>query len=53
MRARPPINVAEIAAQFGGGGHALAAGCTLEPPLEQAIDRMYQAINKSLNSIII
>jgi len=28
LRSTSP-NVAEIAAQFGGGGHALAAGCTL------------------------
>jgi phosphoesterase RecJ-like protein len=36
MRCQPPYNVAEVAVQFGGGGHALAAGCTLDGPLERA-----------------
>jgi phosphoesterase RecJ-like protein len=36
MRSRPPYNVAEVAIQFGGGGHALAAGCTLDGPLARA-----------------
>jgi phosphoesterase RecJ-like protein len=36
MRSTPPYNVAEVALQFGGGGHALAAGCTLDGPLEAA-----------------
>jgi phosphoesterase RecJ-like protein len=36
MRSKSPYNVAEVAAQFGGGGHALAAGCTLDGPLERA-----------------
>jgi bifunctional oligoribonuclease and PAP phosphatase NrnA len=36
MRAVPPYDVAEVAAQFGGGGHTLAAGCTLEGPLDEA-----------------
>lgn len=29
FRCRPPYNVAQIAQQFGGGGHPLAAGCTV------------------------
>ncbi len=36
MRAVPPYNVAEVAMQMGGGGHVLAAGFTLDGPLEQA-----------------
>jgi phosphoesterase RecJ-like protein len=36
MRAVPPYNVAEVAVRLGGGGHALAAGCTLEGPLDKA-----------------
>ncbi len=36
MRAVPPYNVAEVAVRLGGGGHALAAGCTLDGPLERA-----------------
>lgn len=36
MRCSPPYDVAEVAARFGGGGHTLAAGCTLEGPLDEA-----------------
>ena len=36
MRAVPPYNVAEVAVRLGGGGHALAAGCSLDGPLEKA-----------------
>lgn len=36
FRCRPPYNVAEVAVSLGGGGHALAAGCTLPGPLDQA-----------------
>ena len=36
MRAVPPYNVAEVAQRFGGGGHALAAGCTVDGPLDKA-----------------
>lgn len=36
FRCRPPYNVAELAVNLGGGGHPLAAGCTLEGPLARA-----------------
>lgn len=36
LRCRPPYDVAEVALAFGGGGHALAAGCALDGPLEKA-----------------
>jgi phosphoesterase RecJ-like protein len=36
MRAVPPYNVAEVAVRLGGGGHALAAGCSLDGPLDKA-----------------
>ena len=28
LRTNPPVNAAEICAEFGGGGHAAAAGCS-------------------------
>lgn len=37
FRSRPPYNVAELAMNLGGGGHAQAAGCTLDGPLEAAV----------------
>lgn len=33
FRSRPPYDVAELAAVFGGGGHRYASGCTIEGPL--------------------
>ena len=36
FRCRPPFKVSELAMNLGGGGHDLAAGCTLEGPLEKA-----------------
>jgi phosphoesterase RecJ-like protein len=40
FRSRPPYNVAAIAEKMGGGGHVLAAGCTLEEPLAEATARV-------------
>ncbi len=36
LRCRPPYDVAVVATELGGGGHALAAGCTISGPLEEA-----------------
>lgn len=40
FRCRPPYNVAAVAEKLGGGGHFLAAGCTLEEPLADATARV-------------
>ena len=37
LRARDGADVNRIANVFGGGGHKLAAGCSLEPPLENVV----------------
>jgi bifunctional oligoribonuclease and PAP phosphatase NrnA len=44
FRSRDPMNVAEIAAKFGGGGHRLAAGAILAGSLEEAKTRVLAAI---------
>ncbi len=36
MRSSEKINVSEIAAKLGGGGHKHAAGCSFDCPLEEA-----------------
>ncbi|MGA8041910.1 MAG: bifunctional oligoribonuclease/PAP phosphatase NrnA [Terracidiphilus sp.] len=38
LRSKGRLNVAAIAEKLEGGGHENAAGCTLDGPLEQAID---------------
>ena len=49
MRSQPPYNVAEVATQFGGGGHALAAGCTLDGPLDRAESLLIDACRAALH----
>jgi len=44
LRADPGFDVAEVAIQFGGGGHALAAGCQLGGPLEEARERFLNVL---------
>lgn len=36
MRAKPGIDVQQVAAMFGGGGHKAASGCTIPLPLPEA-----------------
>ncbi len=50
LRARPPADAAKICAQFGGGGHKGAAGCTLHLPAEQASQAMLAAAERYLES---
>lgn len=44
LRAREPYDVARVAAQFGGGGHRLASGCTLDGPPQEAVQRLLEAL---------
>lgn len=46
LRAVEGCNVARLAAEFGGGGHALAAGCTMSLGLPVAINIMVSAMEK-------
>jgi phosphoesterase RecJ-like protein len=48
LRACPGFNAAAVAKAFGGGGHAGAAGCTLEMPLDQARDAVLARIGDDL-----
>lgn len=51
LRALPPADVSAIAKKLGGGGHALAAGCTLECPMEQAVETMLELIEEHLSEL--
>ncbi len=46
FRARPGYNVADIALDLGGGGHALASGCTIPGPLDQAVHDVVYRLRK-------
>ena len=48
FRATPGFDVAQVALQFGGGGHALAAGCNVPGPLEEARERVLSTLRTSL-----
>lgn len=48
FRCRPPYNVSEVAMNLGGGGHALAAGCTLPGPLAKAESMVIALTKESL-----
>jgi phosphoesterase RecJ-like protein len=37
FRCRPPYSVSELAESLGGGGHHLAAGCTIKGPLDEVV----------------
>jgi phosphoesterase RecJ-like protein len=48
LRALEGGNVAVLAARFGGGGHELAAGCTMNAKLSDAVEIMVAAMEKCL-----
>lgn len=38
MRSNGKVDVSRVAGHFNGGGHKMAAGCTMEGPMETAVD---------------
>jgi phosphoesterase RecJ-like protein len=44
LRSRGKLDMAAVARGFGGGGHAAAAGATLECPFAEACDRVRAAL---------
>jgi phosphoesterase RecJ-like protein len=50
IRTRAPLDATVLAKQFGGGGHARAAGCTVPEPLSQAKKTIRKAVADWLES---
>ncbi len=48
LRSHETVNVAQIAQQFGGGGHRMAAGCSLTVPLAEAEQIVVRAVQEAL-----
>jgi len=48
LRSKGGVDVARIAASFGGGGHRHAGGCTLEGPLNAAMGRILETLRQVL-----
>lgn len=50
LRSKAPVNVArDVAAPLGGGGHELAAGITLQLPLEEALEKVLAQARAALD----
>ncbi len=52
LRSQNDIDVAVIAAHYGGGGHLNASGCIIELPLERAKERIVTYIKERLNGSV-
>ena len=48
LRSKGKLSVAEIAERLGGGGHQNAAGCTLDGPLNRALDEILAQFRAAL-----
>ncbi len=51
MRSKCGVNVARIAAGYGGGGHVLAAGCTVYEPMMLLKQQLVEAIRRQMKEI--
>ena len=47
MRSKGKVNVAEISAKNGGGGHARAAGFSMKMPYQEALDRFKEILKEA------
>jgi phosphoesterase RecJ-like protein len=48
IRSKGKLDVSHVAEHFGGGGHRTASGCTLDGPLNVAIDRILTQLRAGL-----
>jgi phosphoesterase RecJ-like protein len=48
LRGKGDVDVQQIAAQFGGGGHVNAAGCTVPGPLAEATRVVLGAVRRAV-----
>ena len=46
LRSRGNPNVAKLAAEFGGGGHICAAGCSIDKPMSEAKKEFLNRLNE-------
>jgi bifunctional oligoribonuclease and PAP phosphatase NrnA len=48
LRAKPGVDVQQVAARFGGGGHKAASGCTVPLPLPEAKAKLIPLLEAAL-----
>ncbi|HEX3025701.1 MAG TPA: bifunctional oligoribonuclease/PAP phosphatase NrnA [Clostridia bacterium] len=51
LRTNSGVNASEICSNFGGGGHAAAAGCQIEGSLAQVREKILEATGKALDGL--
>lgn len=51
VRTKAPYNAAEICAEFSGGGHIRAAGCKLDCSVEEATEKLVEAVGRVIGEI--
>ena len=51
LRSKGQVDVSKFAEQFGGGGHARAAGLKLDGTLESAHDRVVSAMRTAMEAV--
>jgi phosphoesterase RecJ-like protein len=51
LRSRQLIDVSQIALSLGGGGHARAAGCTVEGTMDEAIEIVIQKLKAAFEGV--
>jgi len=52
VRTRSPYDAQEICSHFGGGGHKLAAGCTIEKTIPEVKEMLNKVIEDQINKNI-
>lgn len=52
LRSKGQLDVARIAASFGGGGHLHAGGCTLQGPLREASEKILATMRHELVTMV-
>lgn len=49
LRGKSAADVSKIAVKYGGGGHRLAAGCTMKMPIQEAAEKILEAAMEILH----
>jgi len=52
LRSKGQVDVARFAEQFGGGGHARAAGLKIDAPFAEAHDRVVAAMSQAMKDFV-
>jgi phosphoesterase RecJ-like protein len=50
LRSNGKVDVYEIAKSYGGGGHRMASGVSMDGPMKRAIDSFIKAVEKYIPS---